>query len=70
MSKRSSKVRVFVRTRPTDKFAQDMIEFVEDGKVSATLELCLVEAVLVNKPISNLVKEALLLLSKMICMNI
>lgn len=32
MSKRSSKVRVFVRTRPTDKFAQDMIEFVEDGK--------------------------------------
>nr|XP_054754258.1 kinesin-like protein KIF9 [Lytechinus pictus] len=32
MNKRSSKVRVYVRTRPTDKFAQDMIELVPDGK--------------------------------------
>ncbi|XP_071482044.1 kinesin-like protein KIF9 [Diadema antillarum] len=32
MSKRSSKVRVYVRTRPTAKFAQDMIEIVPDTK--------------------------------------
>jgi hypothetical protein len=35
MPARQSKVKVFVRTRPTENFANDMIEYAADSKVSS-----------------------------------
>ncbi len=43
MPARQSKVKVFVRMRPTDNFANDIIEIGPDNKVRHWRYLCLVK---------------------------